>query len=171
MQHHHNHIRQLTQEFRKCGRVVCNSCSPHRIIIPHQYIVRPPGSEMPMPQSLLLDSLGSGYFDINGSSGGERVRLCNPCVPDPNTAPPQSSTASTPPATSSAYGVHHRSRSSIGDAYGAAIPPSNRYGVVFPLGPSNDPFRNPPPRSRSSTVVSFLQVATHRPCDTDIVST
>ncbi|PHH90808.1 hypothetical protein CDD83_2607 [Cordyceps sp. RAO-2017] len=63
---------------RKCGRVVCNSCSPHRIIIPHQYIVRPPGSEISMPSSLLLDGLGAGYFEANGPSGGERVRLCNP---------------------------------------------------------------------------------------------
>nr|CEG03029.1 unnamed protein product [Fusarium pseudograminearum CS3487] len=57
---------------RKCGRVVCNSCSPHRIIIPHQYIVRPPGSEAAMHQSLLVDGLGAGYFDVNDMSGGER---------------------------------------------------------------------------------------------------
>ncbi|EHA25918.1 hypothetical protein ASPNIDRAFT_143971, partial [Aspergillus niger ATCC 1015] len=25
---------------RKCGRVVCASCSPHRITIPRQFIVR-----------------------------------------------------------------------------------------------------------------------------------
>ncbi|KAI6785710.1 uncharacterized protein J7T54_006049 [Emericellopsis cladophorae] len=44
---------------RKCGRVVCNACSPHRIIIPHQFIVRPPGYELP-PESLLMDQLGIG---------------------------------------------------------------------------------------------------------------
>jgi hypothetical protein len=26
---------------------------------------------------------------VGNAEGGERVRLCNPCVPDPNTAPPQ----------------------------------------------------------------------------------
>ncbi|KAL1900754.1 hypothetical protein Cpir12675_000767 [Ceratocystis pirilliformis] len=64
---------------RKCGRVVCNSCSPHRIIIPHQYIVRPPGQAAPLWGSSDLSPV---------IHGGERVRLCNPCVPDPNTAPP-----------------------------------------------------------------------------------
>ena len=29
---------------RKCGRVVCAACSPHRITIPRQYIVQPPSS-------------------------------------------------------------------------------------------------------------------------------
>ena len=72
----------------KCGRVVCNSCSPHRITIPHQYIVRPPGAPRPLsqgPSLFLLDS--QGWYPEFG--GGERVRLCNPCVPDPNTAPPR----------------------------------------------------------------------------------
>lgn len=51
---------------RKCGRVVCSACSPHRITIPRQYIVTP--------------------YDTNHESelgGGEVVRVCNPCVPDP----------------------------------------------------------------------------------------
>ncbi|KAL3424866.1 FYVE zinc finger protein [Phlyctema vagabunda] len=62
---------------RKCGRVVCGSCSTHRITIPHEYIARPP------------------YYNFDDDllashrTGGERVRLCNPCVPDPNVAPPQ----------------------------------------------------------------------------------
>ncbi|KPM40649.1 hypothetical protein AK830_g5895 [Neonectria ditissima] len=60
---------------RKCGRVVCNSCSPHRIIIPHQYIVRAPGSDVGIPQSLMIDGLGAGYFDIRNISGGERPKL------------------------------------------------------------------------------------------------
>ncbi|KAI1431017.1 hypothetical protein GGR50DRAFT_127188 [Xylaria sp. CBS 124048] len=61
---------------RKCGRVVCHSCSPHRITIPYAFIVRPPGVE------------GGGNATPLGPMGGERVRLCNPCVPDPNTTPP-----------------------------------------------------------------------------------
>ncbi|KKA22260.1 hypothetical protein T310_3695 [Rasamsonia emersonii CBS 393.64] len=81
---------------RKCGRVVCASCSPHRITIPRQFIVRPPdqnrrrstGAESSAqvvdltwddsPQSSSNPALG----------GGEEVRLCNPCVPDPNPDPP-----------------------------------------------------------------------------------
>ncbi|KKA28173.1 hypothetical protein TD95_004225 [Thielaviopsis punctulata] len=64
---------------RKCGRVVCNACSPHRIVIPYQYIVRPPGQTGPQ---------WNEYDSSPTISGGERARLCNPCVPDPNTAPP-----------------------------------------------------------------------------------
>ena len=139
---------------RKCGRVVCNACSPHRIIIPHQYIVRPPGTEMPVPQSLLMDSLGVGYFDVNGSSGGERVRLCNPCVPDPNTAPPQNSTTGvSSPSSMSPRSSHQRSRSSMGNSYGGGNS-SNRYGMVFASGQSHDPFQAYAPRSRSITMVS-----------------
>ncbi|KAK4195681.1 putative E3 ubiquitin-protein ligase ZNRF2 [Triangularia verruculosa] len=73
---------------RKCGRVVCASCSPHRITIPYQYIVQPPGAPRVFPQRTPLPpSDRDGWYP--NISGGERVRLCNPCVPDPNTAPPQ----------------------------------------------------------------------------------
>ncbi|PNY28038.1 E3 ubiquitin-protein ligase PIB1 [Tolypocladium capitatum] len=133
---------------RKCGRVVCNSCSPHRIIIPHQYIVRPPGSDISMPPSLLLDGLGAGYFDVNGPSGGERVRLCNPCVPDPNTAPPQSPTSS---AGASPRTSHQRSRNSIGSVYGVA-PPANRYGAVLTASRGGNAYQYYSPRSRSNTM-------------------
>ncbi|KND94986.1 E3 ubiquitin-protein ligase PIB1 [Tolypocladium ophioglossoides CBS 100239] len=133
---------------RKCGRVVCNSCSPHRIIIPHQYIVRPPGSDISMPPSLLLDGLGAGYFDVNGPSGGERVRLCNPCVPDPNTAPPQSPTSS---AGASPRSSHQRSRNSIGSVYGVASP-ANRYGAVLTTSRSGNAYQYYSPRSRSITM-------------------
>ncbi|KAF7557853.1 hypothetical protein G7046_g5956 [Stylonectria norvegica] len=139
---------------RKCGRVVCNSCSPHRIIIPYQYIVRPAGSEAAMPQSLLADGLASGYFDVNGMSGGERVRLCNPCVPDPNTAPPQS-----PSSSVAARSTHQRSRSSIGNAYGAA-PATNRHGAVFAPGAANE-YRYLSPRSRSITMSPTSSVTAH----------
>lgn len=70
---------------RKCGRVVCNSCSPHRITIPFQFIVQPPGQTRgPRYAHPALD-----YPDSSVLVGGDRVRLCNPCVPDPNTSPPQ----------------------------------------------------------------------------------
>lgn len=56
---------------RKCGRVICANCSPHRITIPREYIVQPPGSQDGLP--------------IMG--GAEVVRVCKPCVPDPWTPP------------------------------------------------------------------------------------
>lgn len=78
---------------RKCGRVVCNDCSPHRITIPRQYIVHPPGyDEADVPRIDLTrddeDENDTGLpspYRRRGSAlgGGEKVRLCNPCVPDP----------------------------------------------------------------------------------------
>lgn len=82
---------------RKCGRVVCAACSPHRITIPRQYIVRPPDSSslptsppIPLPRQI-VDLTGEEPVSsslINPAlGGGEEVRLCNPCVPDPNPHP------------------------------------------------------------------------------------
>ncbi|KAJ5109648.1 hypothetical protein N7532_002293 [Penicillium argentinense] len=84
---------------RKCGRVVCASCSPHRITIPRQYIVRPPESSDTPPPGLSPSS-SSNVVDLTTDDtvtsnpvmnpalgGGEEVRLCNPCVPDPNPNP------------------------------------------------------------------------------------
>lgn len=98
---------------RKCGRVVCASCSPHRITIPRQFIVQPPNSNTTSATSptdssrieiidLTEDDSGSHSRTMNDPNqppeeppnpalgGGEEVRLCNPCVPDPNPNPPQS---------------------------------------------------------------------------------
>ena len=93
---------------RKCGRVVCNDCSPHRITIPRQFIVHPPdpGGQI---QSRLPGTLASvETIDLTDDTerverpnltrnttaesnpalgGGEKVRLCNPCVPDPQPSP------------------------------------------------------------------------------------
>lgn len=100
---------------RKCGRVVCANCSPHRITIPRQYIVHPP--EQPPRASPGTDS-GIEVVDLTEDpeegtamdprplgqrgqpqlhshkggidpalGGGQEVRLCNPCVPDPNPLP------------------------------------------------------------------------------------
>ncbi|KAM0720358.1 hypothetical protein Q7P37_004494 [Cladosporium fusiforme] len=55
---------------RKCGRVICANCSPHKITIPREYIVLPPGHEF-----------GPEF------GGAEVVRVCKPCVPDPWTPP------------------------------------------------------------------------------------
>ncbi|CAK1357794.1 unnamed protein product [Cercospora beticola] len=62
---------------RKCGRVVCARCSPHRITIPRQYIVQPPDIV-----SLYADDPASPLRNP-ALGGGEVVRVCNPCVPDP----------------------------------------------------------------------------------------
>jgi FYVE zinc finger/Ring finger domain len=89
---------------RKCGRVVCNECSPHRITIPRQFIVQPPGPTSSRPVSMAqpvetVDMTGDneeasavpGFItSISSNSalgGGEKVRLCNPCVPDPQPNP------------------------------------------------------------------------------------
>lgn len=98
---------------RKCGRVVCANCSPHRITIPRQFIVHPPsGSDQSFgagatPISAIVDLTGDDEnegpglresFSSNRShnrenwidpalGGGQEVRLCNPCVPDPNPSP------------------------------------------------------------------------------------
>lgn len=70
--------------------MVCSSCSPHRITIPYQYIVQPPTDGVPSSNRPTLDGARVGSTTETGTlGGGERVRLCNPCVPDPNTAPPQ----------------------------------------------------------------------------------
>ncbi|KAJ5951656.1 uncharacterized protein N7479_010069 [Penicillium vulpinum] len=88
---------------RKCGRVVCASCSPHRITIPRQYIVRPPDFVDLLPDSPPMPSHPPPVVDLTSEDhassststtlnpylgGGEEVRLCNPCVPDPNPNPP-----------------------------------------------------------------------------------
>ncbi|CCX31471.1 FYVE zinc finger-domain-containing protein [Pyronema domesticum] len=59
---------------RRCGRVVCATCSPDKIVIPAAYIVRPPeddegssgGEGPPSPR--------------RGSETGEVVRMCKECV-------------------------------------------------------------------------------------------
>ncbi|OWP07054.1 hypothetical protein B2J93_7788 [Marssonina coronariae] len=52
-----------------------------------------PSSEATSPTTisrLTLEYGGAGTStSVENLGGGERVRLCNPCVPDPNTAPPQ----------------------------------------------------------------------------------
>ncbi|KAF2621551.1 hypothetical protein BU25DRAFT_435478 [Macroventuria anomochaeta] len=80
---------------RKCGRVVCSQCSPHRITIPRQFIVHPPSDG----SNGIIDLTGDddmnpmsnfGPFRNPALGGGEEVRVCNPCVPDPNySLPPQ----------------------------------------------------------------------------------
>lgn len=95
---------------RKCGRVVCANCSPHRITIPRQFIVHPPEDATPSPGT--TNNAGIEVVDLTSDDdasaavasseerpqsseyridpalgGGQEVRLCNPCVPDPNPLP------------------------------------------------------------------------------------
>ncbi|KAI0175995.1 FYVE-domain-containing protein [Hypoxylon sp. FL1284] len=93
---------------RKCGRVVCSACSPHRITIPHQYIVRLPGERAFAQRYSFLGGEG-GIADFSALGGGEQVRLCNPCVPDPNTTPPHTQHPLSPHqrSHSSSSGTHH----------------------------------------------------------------
>lgn len=95
---------------RKCGRVVCANCSPHRITIPRQFIVHPPEDATPSPST--ANNAGVEVVDLTSDDdtpgevvnleerpqsseyridpalgGGQEVRLCNPCVPDPNPLP------------------------------------------------------------------------------------
>ena len=140
---------------RKCGRVVCNDCSPHRITIPRQFIVHPPDPSGQTPSRLrgtrtfveTID-LTEDTEHIEGSNfarntaavsnpalgGGEKVRLCNPCVPDPqpsphldlNVANPSLATQ-TPWGTASADAMPSDSFSDIAirqfvDLYQAALP-------------------------------------------------
>ncbi|KAH9999559.1 FYVE-domain-containing protein [Xylariaceae sp. FL0662B] len=129
---------------RKCGRVVCSQCSPHKITIPHQYIVRPPG-ERPFYRYSFLGDEGS-IADFSTIGGGEQVRLCNPCVPDPNTTPPQTqhSTSQFSPRS-----THQRSQSSSSSIFN---PDGNqaRYLPFLTTSSPGDPYS----RSRSVTVNS-----------------
>ncbi|KAG4031416.1 hypothetical protein MFRU_009g01900 [Monilinia fructicola] len=101
---------------RKCGRVVCNSCSPHRITIPYQYIVQPPDHPSPYNSTAynrLHDPQGEGRTNTLEFGGGDRVRLCNPCVPDPNVAPPQTNQTGSISESRNNFVHHGRTQSSI----------------------------------------------------------
>ena len=49
---------------RKCGRVVCANCSPHRITIPRQFIVQPPRDDDPITRA--GRSAGIEVVDLTG---------------------------------------------------------------------------------------------------------
>lgn len=64
-----------------------------------------------------MDSRTSSSNPVGGLGGGERVRLCNPCVPDPNTAPPQSPL---PHLRQSSQRSHSRSASTATSSYNSS---------------------------------------------------
>lgn len=107
--------------------MVCGSCSPHRITIPREYIVSPqPGVQASPPRN---PRTSNASISRDGSiEGGERVRLCNPCVPDPNTAPPQGSPPppyASGPSSSNERQVNPEDRLPMFSEYRA--PPGNSY--------------------------------------------
>ncbi|KAI1873147.1 uncharacterized protein JN550_003400 [Neoarthrinium moseri] len=135
---------------RKCGRVVCANCSPHRITIPHQYIVRAPGEVPPMAGPGVFGG-ERGVADFSLLGGGERVRLCNPCVPDPNTTPLTRPSPTVPGSTpQSMRSPHQRSQSSAdGTAY-LRSGLNERY--LPPIPTSTRPADSASSRSRSATM-------------------
>ncbi|PVH95768.1 FYVE-domain-containing protein [Periconia macrospinosa] len=122
---------------RKCGRVVCSACSPHRITIPRQFIVHPP-SEAPNVIDLTGDGdentmSAFGPFRNPALGGGEEVRVCNPCVPDPNYNPPP---PYSPPSNHRTHSGGHWSAQSL---QGHGNPPT-----MPSRNPSADVGRRPP---------------------------
>ncbi|KAK5630011.1 hypothetical protein RRF57_005726 [Xylaria bambusicola] len=104
--------------------------------------VRPPGDLGPAPQHLVPGVEGS-IADFNVIGGGERVRLCNPCVPDPNTTPPQAHRSSQPIITDGRSSRARLSSNSVSD-YSAGPRPHPRH---VPQGYNHG-------RTRSATTVS-----------------
>jgi hypothetical protein len=88
---HPSKLQKITAR-RKCGRVVCAACSPHRITIPRQFIVQPFADSANLIDLTAEDDdtamSAFGPFRNPALGGGEEVRVCNPCVPDPNYSPP-----------------------------------------------------------------------------------
>jgi hypothetical protein len=130
---------------RKCGRVVCASCSPHRITIPRQFIVHPPDPNR-APAAALLGARAGQVINLDADDdaaqsptalnpalgGGEEVRLCNPCVPDPNPEPPCGYGTSGPGMLRGSYvappgQTRHRSYHSVS----SGSRPSHYAGVSF----------------------------------------
>ncbi|KAI0186013.1 FYVE zinc finger-domain-containing protein [Xylaria flabelliformis] len=129
---------------RKCGRVVCDGCSPHRITIPHPYIVRPPGDPGPALQ-LSYPGVERGIADFSSIGGGERVRLCNPCVPDPNTAPPQPQQTSRPIIVDGRASRTRPSNEPFGGSSADARPTGHaqEYFPFFPYSSTSGQFPQP----------------------------
>ncbi|ETS86496.1 hypothetical protein PFICI_00324 [Pestalotiopsis fici W106-1] len=138
---------------RKCGRVVCSSCSPHRITIPKEFIVRPPWEHPSLYPMAGEYGAERPLVDFNTYiGGGERVRLCNPCVPDPNVTPPQPAqhlpSRLSNPLYSPGASRHQRSRSNVATSpfinpSAQQYPPGNLPQLGSLLGTN---------RSRSATV-------------------
>ncbi|KAK6338921.1 hypothetical protein TWF696_009722 [Orbilia brochopaga] len=72
---------------RKCGRVVCAPCSPHRIVIPKSFVVYPPNTlEAEILSQTFIDPAGNRRHSYVGGDTGVEVRICNNCLAGENTA-------------------------------------------------------------------------------------
>lgn len=68
---------------RKCGQVVCDQCSSHRLDLPKRLIVRPPwDSSVPTSPILEQDDL----YVHSQQDSSEVVRVCDPCKADTKVA-------------------------------------------------------------------------------------
>ena len=126
---------------RKCGLVVCAPCSAHRISMPRKYIAQP-----------------AEYDTENELENGDElqtVRVCDPCVPDPNWGPPpQQSYSSTRPLSPPPIPRRLSIR-------GPADPPHRPVPVPFEpaiAGPSTQ-LQRQPPSYRPSLTASLAQSA------------
>lgn len=100
----------------------------------------------PSPQRSLATWSDSSSDVASLGGGGQRVRLCNPCVPDPNIAPPQSPLAENQPRPSPS-GSHNRSTSLASNSFNQLLGPDSQIGNAtwrF-LHPDYAQYANPPP--------------------------
>lgn len=97
--------------------------------------------------------------DFSVLGGGERVRLCNPCVPDPNTTPPQTQRSSQPTVADGRPTRTRLSSNSVGD-YSTGPRPHSRH---VPHGYTHS-------RTRSATTVSANQEHYIQDPDVDVLS-
>ncbi|KAF2197774.1 FYVE-domain-containing protein [Delitschia confertaspora ATCC 74209] len=128
---------------RKCGRVVCGNCSLHRITIPRQFIVRPPedrlaADELQTTEEEPIIEMSSDEEEEDSAEapspppthshlgGREEVRVCNPCVPDPNFSPPPQPARLQPTQHNRAprWDPHLRHRTQGGSLAGVNMPTS-----------------------------------------------
>ncbi|KAF3907682.1 hypothetical protein AA313_de0207158 [Arthrobotrys entomopaga] len=59
---------------RKCGRVVCAPCSPHRIVIPKSYVVYPPNAmDTDLSSESYVDAAGNRRGSYVGDTGVEPI--------------------------------------------------------------------------------------------------
>ncbi|KAK6842843.1 hypothetical protein PG995_001855 [Apiospora arundinis] len=98
-------------------------------------------------------------LDFSNIGGGERVRLCNPCVPDPNTTPPQTQGQ---PATHgppfSPRSPHQRSQSTASvTSYANPEAAASGFASFFMANPPTNAF----PRNRSVTMHSNFSRSGH----------
>ena len=148
---------------RKCGRVVCGNCSPHRITIPQSYIVHPPN---PYEPGTFAEQ---APYHPNDQWEGEEVRVCNPCVPDPNLNPPTYPTLGLlqynfgpPESPSLHWRRQHRSSHSESQLYGEApsgFHPQHLHPTLAASSTADRPYAFIPPRDRhafTSAVASSM---------------